>query len=162
MCWVIWTHFGITATFLRSPLQEKLRTVFPESFWDGRHQHNVWEKRNPLFSGDNCRQMTEHMRGSNQLPVSFQSCSLRGQKETSRGSWYSESLWCKPLENLVVLQAEIIPDRFPGGSHGEESACNAGDPGLIHGLGRSPGEGNGNPLQVLAWRKPWTEEPVEP
>ena len=29
----------------------------------------------------------------------------------------------------------------------KESACNAGDPGLIPGLGRSPGEGNGNPLQ---------------
>ena len=36
---------------------------------------------------------------------------------------------------------------LPGGSDGNESACNAGDPGLIPGLGRSPGEGNGNPLQ---------------
>ena len=35
----------------------------------------------------------------------------------------------------------------PGGSDGKESACNAGDLGLIPGLGRSPGEGNGNPLQ---------------
>ena len=35
----------------------------------------------------------------------------------------------------------------PGDSDGKESACNAGDPGLIHGLGRSPGEGNGDPLQ---------------
>ena len=36
---------------------------------------------------------------------------------------------------------------FPGGSVGKESTCNAGDLGLIHGLGRSPGEGNGYPLQ---------------
>ena len=36
---------------------------------------------------------------------------------------------------------------FPGGSDGEESACNAGDPDLIPGLGRSPGEGNGYQLQ---------------
>jgi len=39
-----------------------------------------------------------------------------------------------------------------GGSDGKESACSAGDPGLIPGLGRSPGEGNGNteaPLQYL-------------
>ena len=36
---------------------------------------------------------------------------------------------------------------FPGGSDGEESACNAGDPGSIPGSGRSPGEGNGYPLQ---------------
>ena len=36
---------------------------------------------------------------------------------------------------------------FPGGSDCKESACNAGDPGSIPGLGRSPEEGNGNPLQ---------------
>ena len=36
---------------------------------------------------------------------------------------------------------------FPGGSDGEESACNAGDQGSIPGSGRSPGEGNGNALQ---------------
>ena len=36
---------------------------------------------------------------------------------------------------------------FPGGSDGKASACSAGDLGLIPGLGRSPGEGNGNPLQ---------------
>jgi len=38
---------------------------------------------------------------------------------------------------------------FTGGSHDTESACNAGDPGLIPGLGRSPGEGNGYPLQYF-------------
>ena len=36
---------------------------------------------------------------------------------------------------------------FPCSSLGKESARNAGDPGSIPGLGRSPGEGNGNPLQ---------------
>ena len=36
---------------------------------------------------------------------------------------------------------------FRGGSDSKESTCNAGDPGLIPGLGRSPPEGNGNPLQ---------------
>ena len=36
---------------------------------------------------------------------------------------------------------------FPGGSGGKASAYNAGDLGLIPGSGRSPGEGNGNPLQ---------------
>ena len=36
---------------------------------------------------------------------------------------------------------------FPGGSDGKASACSAGDQGSIPGLGRSPGEGNGNPLQ---------------
>ena len=35
---------------------------------------------------------------------------------------------------------------LPGGSDGKVSACNVGDPGLIPGSGRSPGEGNDNPL----------------
>ena len=47
---------------------------------------------------------------------------------------------------------------FPGGSDGKESAFSAGDPGLIPGLGRSPGEGNSNPGQYPAWRIPWTED----
>ena len=50
---------------------------------------------------------------------------------------------------------------FPGGSAGKEFACNAGDLGLIPGLGRFPGEGNGNPLQYsclensMDWRAWW-------
>jgi len=39
--------------------------------------------------------------------------------------------------------------RFSGGSDGKESACNAGDSDSIHGLGRSPGERNGNSLLFL-------------
>ena len=45
---------------------------------------------------------------------------------------------------------------FPGGSEDKTSACNAGDPGSIPGLGRSPGEGNGNPLQYS-----YLENPVD-
>ena len=37
-------------------------------------------------------------------------------------------------------------------------SCNAGDPGLIHGLGRSPGEGNGNPLQYSCLENPMDRE----
>ena len=43
---------------------------------------------------------------------------------------------------------------FPCGSDGKESAWNARDPGLIPGLGRCPGEGNGNPLQYSCLEKP--------
>ena len=41
----------------------------------------------------------------------------------------------------------ILKKGFPGGSAGKESTCTAGDLGLIPGLGRSPGEGKGHPLQ---------------
>ena len=43
---------------------------------------------------------------------------------------------------------------FPGGSEGKASTYNEGDPGLIPGLGRSPGEGNGNPLQYSCLENP--------
>ena len=48
---------------------------------------------------------------------------------------------------------------FPAGSDGKESACNAGDPGLIPGLGRFPGEGNRYPLQYSCLENLRTEEP---
>ena len=43
---------------------------------------------------------------------------------------------------------------FPGGSEGKASAYNAGDRGSIPGMGRSPGEGNGNPLQYSCLENP--------
>ena len=43
---------------------------------------------------------------------------------------------------------------FPGGSDSKESAYSAGDPGLIPGLGRSPREGNLNPLQYSSLENP--------
>ena len=48
---------------------------------------------------------------------------------------------------------------FPGDSDSKESACNAGDPGLIPGWGRSLGEGNGSQLQYSCLGNPWTEKP---
>ena len=64
-----------------------------------------------------------------------------------------------------MAQYHFIPISwgFPSGSAGKESTCNAGDPGSIHGLGRSPGEGNdnlllysclGNSMDKEAWQAP--------
>ena len=47
---------------------------------------------------------------------------------------------------------------FPGGSHDKESAFHAGEPGLIPGSGRSPGEGNGNPFQNSCLGNPMYRE----
>ena len=47
---------------------------------------------------------------------------------------------------------------FPHSSVSKESACDAGDQGLIPGLGRSSGEGNGNPLQYSCLENPMAEE----
>ena len=48
----------------------------------------------------------------------------------------------------------LVPSDFSGSSEGKESACNVGDPGSMPGLGRSPREGNGNPLQYSCLENP--------
>ena len=53
------------------------------------------------------------------------------------------SIWASINTNYSWLSSQD----FPCGAAGKESACNVGDLGLIPGLGRSPGEGHGNPLQ---------------
>ena len=57
-----------------------------------------------------------------------------------------------------ILEGSRLSEGFSGGSDGKESACNAGDRGAIPGWGRSPGEGNGNPLQYACLENP-KEEP---
>ena len=47
----------------------------------------------------------------------------------------------------IIFENHYAVTDFPGGSEVKASACNEGDLGLILGSGRSPGEGNGNPLQ---------------
>ena len=55
---------------------------------------------------------------------------------------------------IINYQSEAFLLSFPGGSDGKVSACNVGDPGSIPGLGRSPGGGNGNPLQYSCLENP--------
>ena len=62
-------------------------------------------------------------------------------QETWFNSWAGQICWRRDRLPIPVFLG------FPCGSAGKESACNAGDLGLIPGLGRSPGEGKGYPLQ---------------
>ena len=52
------------------------------------------------------------------------------------------------------MPSKYMPRGFPGSSDGKESTCNAGDSGSIPGLGRSPGEKHGNPLQYSCLGNP--------
>ena len=58
--------------------------------------------------------------------------------------------------DLAIILCVELKDQsgFPGGSGGKVSACNAGNPGLIPGSGKAPGEGNGNPLQYSCLENP--------
>ena len=61
---------------------------------------------------------------------------------------------CLYISRLILCLLLHLLLSFPGGSDGKASACNVGDPGSIPGLGRSPGEGNGNPLQYSCPENP--------
>ena len=76
--------------------------------------------------------------------------------------------WEDPLETGMTTHSSILAwrihvvqllVRFPGGSDGKESACSEGNLGSIPGSGRSPGEGNGCPLQCSCLENSGTEEP---
>ena len=67
---------------------------------------------------------------------------------------YLPAMWETPVRSLGwedPLETDRLPTTvflgFPGGSSGKEPTCNVGDLGLIPGLGQTPGEGNGYPLQ---------------
>ena len=63
-------------------------------------------------------------------------------------SFCPESLWVFPIPTCCDLfLLKMRKSTFFFNLYGQESACNAGDPGWIPGLGRSPGGGHGNPLQ---------------
>ena len=58
-----------------------------------------------------------------------------------------------------IYKLYVLPLCTPGGSLVKNPPASAGDLGLIPGSGRSPGGGNGNPLQCSWWKIPWTEGP---
>jgi len=79
-----------------------------------------------------------------------------------QGSLVCCSPWgCKELDMTEQLNNSVEVHSFFGASlvaHTLKSACNLGDLGSIPGSGRSPGEGNGNPLQYSCWKIPWMED----
>ena len=61
--------------------------------------------------------------------------------------WATRETWSLSLGSLLLALNSVLHSGFPCGSAGKESACNEGNLGSIPGLGRSPGEGKGYPLQ---------------
>ena len=59
-----------------------------------------------------------------------------------------------PLGSPKPKKSSVVHVSFSGGFDSKESACSAGDSGLIPGLERSPGEGNGHPLQYSCLENP--------
>ena len=88
-----------------------------------------------------------------QPPSVSAQCQDTGSWETHLGLESRLGHWCDIRSSLACL---LRPNHthlwmgLPCGSNSKESACNAGDLGSVPGLGRSPGEGNGSPLQYYS------------
>ena len=76
--------------------------------------------------------------------------------EKEKQSWRNQPFW--PQAILLIQSYSNQDESFPGDSIGKESNCSAGDLGSIPGSGRSPGEGNGYPLQYSCLKNPMDRE----
>ena len=103
--------------------------------------HAVWDKKK--------KKRTNKQLKRNPPPHSPKEGKLQCWKAGCLG--YIRSFLQEPFQIYRYLP---IPGGFPHSSVGKESACNAGDPGSIPGLGRSSGEGNGNPLKYSCLENP--------
>ena len=89
-----------------------------------------------------------------------------GGRERSKDfrKWYSEKVFSMTEGQGALWWEEAEEENFyykifPGGSAVKNPPANAGDPGSIPGVERSPGGRNGTHSSFLAWRIPWTEDP---
>ena len=94
--------------------------------------------------------------------VSYSPQSHKESYTTERLSIHTYTQKCLPFGKhhkiLIIIITCLHPLWASMVAHGKESA-NAGDVGLIPGLGRSPEERNGTHSNILVWETPWTEEP---
>ena len=92
------------------------------------------------------------LHGESHGPRSLVGYSPWGRKESDFTLMVLNTIYM--LMNPKFISLFQIYTSFPGGSDGKASACNSGDLGSIPGLRRSPGEGNGNPLQYSCLENP--------
>ena len=129
-----WKALSFAGTLLASLVAQKIKN--PPAMQKTWVQSLGWE--DPLEEG-----MATH------------SSILAWRMPRDRGAWWTAVHRVAELDMVDRLSTST----YSGGSDSKESACSAGDLGLIPGSGKSPGEGNSNPFHILAWRIPWREEP---
>ena len=103
---------------------------------------DTWVKKTPRGSNGNVLHFLAWRAHRQRSLVGYHSS---GCKESDRTEW---------LSTHTVIYIRWDSSTLPGGSDGEEFSCNAGDLDSIPGLGRSPVEGHGNPLQYSCLENP--------
>ena len=123
--------------YLRSRLLPLLGSQTHVLYWKAKHQMMVFDLECTLIPADDVILEEKPCRVS--YPNLCFSCTFFKKKKKKISS---VTQLCPTLCDHIGCSMG-----FPCSSVSKESACSAGDPGLIPGLERSPGEGNGNPLQ---------------
>ena len=124
--------------------------------WTARRSNQlVLKKINPKNSLEQLKLQLQHFSHVMQRADSLERTLILGKIQGKRRSQQQKIRWLESISNSMDMNLRKLREiwGFPGGSDGKESACNAGDPGLIPGSGRSPGEGNDSPLQYSCLEK---------
>ena len=124
-------------------------------------QADCWNVKSVLCWLSGIRSHLEMPRSSSEqkgLPTIHQTFCLSLPQVTVVRKQARGGVWSMPWVRKFPWRRDRLPTSvfldFPGGSAGKESTCKTGDPGLIPGLGRSPGEGKGYPLQYSGLENP--------
>ena len=123
----------------------------PVSSIHGTFQARVLEWNVIAFSGIELGLVIYFAYGNIHVSMLFSQIIPHSPSRTESKSLFFTSV--SLLSLLFNMLSRLVID-FSGGRDGKASAYNAGDPGSIPGLGRSPGEGNGNPLQYSCLGNP--------
>ena len=129
----LWSYFLLNSTGLILPLTLPRGTLWPE------------HSSSNIHGSSPCSNLRITSGLGIQYPVNEDYMTWNKLDRAFEGTWQCTS------KNIQLKKAHLIllwgRGGSPGGSESKESTCNVGDPGLIPGLGWSPGEGNGNPFQ---------------
>ena len=141
--WGCSRRWGMPGAIRKEEEEEETAQVFKQKTWD---ESRLWY----ILPGN----QFPHMKKNKSSKVCYVV-----NKTMLRILIFSHYKTCKP--GPLKLETSFLWSSFPGGSDDKESACSAGDAGLIPGSGRSPGEGNllATHSSILAWRMTWSEVP---
>ena len=124
--------------------------------WTARRSNQlVLKKINPKNSLEQLKLQLQHFSHVMQRADSLERTLILGKIQGKRRSQQQKIRSLESISSSMDMNLRKLPEiwGFPGGSDGKESTCNIGDPSLIPGSGRSPGEGNDSPLQYSCLEK---------
>ena len=154
------------------PSAPGMSTCLMHPTWAGPLGHHRWKEGNYFilfWFNENLwitglrSQFTEVIMALTWMTIRFSmnshaNCSLALKFKVEKISYTRRKWYGCSWQNITFALKQVKGISFPGGSDNKESTCDAGGPGSVPGLGRSPAEGSGNPLQYSCLENPMDRE----